>query len=193
MSKRTVINKIKPNELIEIVRDSNSLSELCRNIGYSSRINRKNLENAITNYCSEYNLTVSLDHIDKKEYRPAKTKFDKIVAFDKSSQACFCFSRYKSSAKRRCISFDLSEDEFSDLVFSNCFYCGQEPIERTVKKSRIGKITIAVNGIDRIDSKMGYKKSNVISCCACCNIMKGSLDFNVFLKQIQKINEFYFK
>lgn len=34
---------------------------------------------------------------------------------------------YKSNAKRRSISFDLSEREFLSLVVLDCFYCGKHP------------------------------------------------------------------
>ena len=41
------------------------------------------------------------------------------------------YSQYKTGAKKRNIDFNLSKDEFYNLVTKNCVYCGQEPTERT--------------------------------------------------------------
>lgn len=67
------------------------------------------------------------------------------------------FSNYRSSAKRRNISFDLTYDDFMQLWQKPCSYCGSK---------------IATVGIDRVDNNIGYKTGNVVSCCQECNYVK---------------------
>ena len=81
---------------------------------------------------------------------------------------------YKSGAKNRNKEWDLSDEEFKNLIHGNCYYCGHEPILRYNKDY---KRNILVNGIDRLDSNKGYVSGNVVSCCSQCNSMK--LDYSV--------------
>ena len=48
-------------------------------------------------------------------------------------------------------------------------------------------IVEAVNGIDRIDSNIGYIKENCVSCCWTCNKMKNNFSQKEFLEKINKI------
>ena len=34
-----------------------------------------------------------------------------------------------------------------------------------------------LNGVDRVDSAVGYSESNCVSCCATCNMMKIAMFF----------------
>lgn len=49
------------------------------------------------------------------------------------------------------------------------------------------------NGIDRIDSTIGYLKNNCVSCCSKCNYMKMRLDKKEFIEQCIKISQFQMK
>lgn len=82
------------------------------------------------------------------------------------------YSKYKSSAKRRKINFELTEEEFSTLWNKDCSYCG----------SKIENI-----GIDRIDNNVGYTKNNCVSCCIICNKMKLNLSLNEWYEHMKKI------
>lgn len=97
-------------------------------------------------------------------------------------------STYISGAKSRNLEFNLSDDTFEKLIFSDCYYCGSKPVEyqsdiRLNKTEEIFKR----NGIDRLDSSLGYTEENCVPCCATCNIMKMSLSHNTFIFQINKI------
>ena len=46
---------------------------------------------------------------------------------------------------------------------------------------------IFVNGIDRIDSCIGYTKSNCVSCCEICNKAKRNLTIKEFTDWIKKL------
>ena len=80
--------------------------------------------------------------------------------------------QYINSAKSRNIEFNLTEEEVFNILDENCFYCGQE-------KS---------NGIDRIDSNLGYYKENCVPCCSICNYMKQSFSQLDFISQCKKIS-----
>jgi len=92
------------------------------------------------------------------------------------------YSVYKTQAKRRKLSFELSEQEAIAMFKDICWYCGYKPPDGSL------------NGIDRIDIDKGYVKDNVVSCCKRCNYMKGlvesklKINRNEYLKQISKVH-----
>ena len=94
------------------------------------------------------------------------------------------FGDYKTRAKSRGIEFHLNIDEFIDIVIKDCLYCGSKPSLR--KRERY---TIKVNGVDRLDSAIGYVKGNVVPCCGICNQMKSNHDPSDFKLHIKKIYE----
>ena len=82
---------------------------------------------------------------------------------------------YKSNAKVRNISWDLTDSEFLELVTKSCAYCGH---------------TQEYNGIDRIDSNKGYTINNCVPCCSWCNTMKLDHSLEEFLQHITNIYNF---
>ena len=84
------------------------------------------------------------------------------------------FARYKVSARKRGHSWNLTRDQFMDLLSHPCTYCGD---------------TEAI-GVDRIDSDLGYFPENCTSCCGTCNLMKRTLSVKAFLTHIAKIASF---
>ena len=75
---------------------------------------------------------------------------------------------------------------FFKLITGNCNYCGTKPILENKRKHH----AVFLNGIDRVDSKKGYIKENVVSCCSICNSAKGILSLEEFKKWIQKISNY---
>ncbi len=94
---------------------------------------------------------------------------------------------YIYSSKRRNLLFDLTIDEFKELCSKKCFYCGSEPQTKT----EVGGILR--NGIDRVDGKIGYIKTNCVTCCVTCNYMKRTLNQKSFYQHILKILEIHEK
>ncbi len=82
------------------------------------------------------------------------------------------FSQYRSSAKSRGLSFNLTKDEFSSFWQVPCTYCGSE---------------VATIGIDRIDSSIGYSIDNCVSCCTMCNHMKLDYSLDEWLDKMKQI------
>lgn len=99
------------------------------------------------------------------------------------------YHNYKKKAENRGLEFKLSKEEFSNLIFQNCVYCGAEPIEGTSIDRIYNKtgIPFKINGIDRIDSNKGYFIENCAPCCTTCNRMKLDHSFSKFKSQIIKI------
>lgn len=93
------------------------------------------------------------------------------------------FRRYeRSNAKKRGLLFDFTLDEFKHICNLQCFYCEKNPQIKT----HVG--TAYRNSIDRLDSSVGYIKTNCVPCCVTCQFMKGSLSYNDFVNQIKLIN-----
>ena len=87
--------------------------------------------------------------------------------------------------------FNLSFEEFNVLTKQNCKYCGEVPVfPERFKDEFKNRELVFFNGIDRIDSSIGYNINNCVPCCAKCNRMKSDLEINVFLDHIKKIFEF---
>lgn len=95
------------------------------------------------------------------------------------------YAQYKYGAKRRNISFNLSKEEFFEIVIQNCFYCGSEPSNNA--KSKWSNGDFVYNGIDRIDSFKGYIIENIVPCCWKCNNAKNNISLDDFDKWIEKV------
>ncbi len=87
------------------------------------------------------------------------------------------YNIYKRSADLKQLEFAISFDEFKEIVIKPCNYCG-------ILRDRG---TEQFNGIDRIDSSIGYLVGNCVSCCPMCNYMKKGLSRIVFIKRINHI------
>jgi hypothetical protein len=102
----------------------------------------------------------------------------------------YIYDQYQSSAKSRNINFNLTKKEHLEIVKQNCHYCGSEP---EIKQPHRGKgryvgVPVPYNGIDRIDSNVGYEIDNCVSCCTKCNYMKSDMDVSIFTEHILKIS-----
>ena len=88
-------------------------------------------------------------------------------------------AQYKRDAENRDFEWHLTEDQFVFLTQKPCQYCGREPHITRVTKDSNGSYTY--NGIDRIDSELGYVVGNVVPCCKRCNVAKGAGSLDDFL------------
>jgi hypothetical protein len=83
--------------------------------------------------------------------------------------------------------FTLTTEEFRDLINGDCYYCGKSPSQiynGHYKKKGKGYV---YNGIDRIDSNIGYYISNCVSCCKTCNFAKNIMSEDEFCEWIERI------
>ncbi len=102
------------------------------------------------------------------------------------------FREYKDNSKKRNIEFNLNFEQFDILITNNCNYCGSPPMYNPRWYERMNKNQkhLDTNGIDRIDSNLGYTMDNCVSCCSKCNLMKNVTSKEDFLNQIDKIYNF---
>lgn len=92
---------------------------------------------------------------------------------------------YQHGARKRQLSFDLTREQFEALVFSNCHYCGSDPIG-TYSQPRC-KSALKRNGIDRKFNQKGYTMDNCVPCCKVCNRLKNNLDIDQFYGWIERV------
>lgn len=92
---------------------------------------------------------------------------------------------YRFDAKGKDVDFCLTRDQFSILTKGNCAYCGKEPNHAYTYKNMNGPYT--ANGIDRVNSSLGYTIENTVSCCKTCNLMKNTLSVEEFFTHIELI------
>jgi len=95
---------------------------------------------------------------------------------------------------------NLSEKDFKEIALKNCHYCGLpfSSVYRDIrwKKGKEIKMTdseIRLNGIDRINSDIGYIKENCVSCCTNCNQAKNTLSQQQFSEHIIRIYNHFCK
>ena len=93
----------------------------------------------------------------------------------KSSENINChYKNYRLSAESRRLEFPFTKEEFILIVSLPCYYCG-------IIQPK------GFNGIDRLDSTIGYNDDNCKSCCEMCNMMKGTTGHNVFIQRVEHI------
>lgn len=95
------------------------------------------------------------------------------------------FSSYKSNARHKNISFELSAEQVFKIFKEDCYYCGVKPSKVVKKEGFYGEYVY--NGIDRLDSSKGYYAENVVPCCESCNYMKNSIHHDDFMDKIERI------
>lgn len=89
---------------------------------------------------------------------------------------------YLRTALKRGISFNLTIQEFTDIVTQPCVYCGCTGTKRLRG--------LWANGVDRINSLMDYSIDNVAPCCGDCNKAKGASSVEHFLDWAKRLADF---
>lgn len=98
------------------------------------------------------------------------------------------FTRYVARARKDKREFTLTQDEFTKIITSNCFYCGVEPLMKHTFKGCSEHILH--NGIDRYNNSKGYTLENARPCCFECNRAKGTLTPEQFYNYIDRLIKF---
>lgn len=81
---------------------------------------------------------------------------------------------FQEQARRRNIEVSITFDEYSNMVRTACWYCGDFTYE-------------GYSGVERVQNAGMYQKENVVPCCKTCNFMKGSLSVHEFLGKVKHI------
>lgn len=107
----------------------------------------------------------------RREQRPEEAAAYRLL-FQKTIG--YKWSYYRTSANSKGIQWDLTRDDFATLCEAPCWFCGEN-------------VDGDLNGIDRLDSDVGYVLENVRACCTGCNMAKGALSANVFVAQAARV------
>lgn len=86
---------------------------------------------------------------------------------------------YRSAARRVGRTWALSDEQFYQIVTSNCYYCGCPPSNK-LDKGKFSGFYI-YSGIDRIVNSLGYEPTNVLPCCKVCNHAKHTMSHDDFI------------
>lgn len=95
------------------------------------------------------------------------------------------FNGYKKGATERDLSFEITFEQFENLVKRNCFYCNSPPSRERTRKHHKWKF----NGVDRVNNNQGYYIGNIVPCCWNCNRMKLNIPYDEFINHINNIYE----
>jgi hypothetical protein len=96
-------------------------------------------------------------------------------------------AKYRSNIKE--IEFDVDREYLLNLYNKQdgkCFYSGLK-MEIALKHDKINNRTLS---IDRIDSKKGYTKDNIVLCCDNINTMKMQMDKKEFMNLCKIITDY---
>lgn len=91
--------------------------------------------------------------------------------------------------KKHNIEVTITVNDYENLSKQNCFYCNDAPkkVNRFANRKYVNTEDLYVNGVDRLDSKIGYIFENCVPCCTSCNYAKHTLTYDEFMDKILKI------
>lgn len=92
------------------------------------------------------------------------------------------YDKYLCGAKARGKAFYLSRQQYAEVIFNHCQYCGGY---------NTSSVELGINycGIDRVDNKKGYVAGNCVPCCDVCNKMKSTHTLEFFIDHVEKIHD----
>ena len=128
------------------------------------------------------NSTKSCGCLQKESRKSLGSRFKKDFG---EAQFNELYNSYKKSAKLRGYNFELTKEQFKDIVVKPCIYCGGELTQ--VKRKDYANGSFRYTGIDRYDNSRGYTLENSVPCCKKCNRMKTDMNINEFEEQLEKI------
>lgn len=96
---------------------------------------------------------------------------------------------YKGGARLRGLPWELTDEYAIALMQGKCTYCNREPHMTVKPKKRESgpREWFIRNGIDRLDNEEGYTIKNCVPCCRSCNVMKGALPLEIWLRFLNRV------
>lgn len=111
-----------------------------------------------------------------KQWREANKEHSRAYRQRKGQTTRGKFLETKKRARKKGLTFELTQEEFTTIVLQNCFYCDKVSVENE-----------KLNGIDRKDNNKGYEHDNCVSCCKRCNEMKSNETLEEWLQRMNRI------
>jgi hypothetical protein len=96
-------------------------------------------------------------------------------------------NQYQKDALKRKKDWNLTDEEFYDLIVSPCHYTGALP--NKLIKTQQGDFLW--NGVDRKDNTKGYVRGNVLPCSDHANWAKGTKPYDEFIIWLKQTAAFW--
>ena len=94
----------------------------------------------------------------------------------------------RHSSARRGRPFNMTVERFGELMSQPCHYCGGAPSTPQCSQPKSAHRNGLRNGIDRVNSSLGYVEGNCVPCCCKCNRMKLDHSVTDFLDHVSAIH-----
>jgi 5-methylcytosine-specific restriction endonuclease McrA len=121
-----------------------------------------------------------------KQAPPKNKVHDRIEAVERNRYTGSIVGRSRRVLK---LPVGLTFDEYRVMIHEPCHYCGDVDSGQTGDNMGISETTVKHNGIDRIDSDLGYTLENCVPCCRRCNLAKNDMGRDDFLLWISRVYE----
>ena len=169
----TINSKIKCEDCLKIIREREAIQYnerkaegVCTMCGKEIEKLTNGIKDALIQKCNTCYSTMR--KVENNRTRDRNYSFERLINPGRH------FREYADSAAKRNIEFNITLEEFTEIVTKCCYYC---------KKYSENEVI----GIDRIDSFKGYLKDNILPACEICNSMKKQLTMKEFANQITLI------
>lgn len=170
------------NKTIRVVQSRNLKNNLSKDCGCGRKqtmseradlkIHKRDVDgNIILKHCFRCNQWLPLDNFWKN--RAQKDGYCGECKKCQNNSKENKYNIYKKGAKSRNIIFNLSKEQFYNLISQPCYYCGEKEKD--------------YNGIDRVNSQQGYEINNCVPCCEYCNKMKLDYTTEFWFLHMKKI------
>jgi hypothetical protein len=101
----------------------------------------------------------------------------------------YLYLTYFHGSKKRNLSFEITKEEFKEIIQQNCYYCNKEPSNYVTIRSRDGGF-YWYNGVDRLNNDKGYTNDNIVPCCKKCNLIKKQMTEDEFLSWVASVYKY---
>ena len=106
------------------------------------------------------------------------------------------YHHIKKRNKKKGFTDIISFDEFRVLSKSPCTYCNishsreiEDRLSENPNQKRLSDHILKINGIDRVNSSLGYTSDNSVACCGTCNFAKHTMNESEFFRWIRSVYE----
>lgn len=112
------------------------------------------------------------------------------------------YATCRRASIQRDLEFNITLEQHSNLSINNCHHCGEPPTPynrylkangtrrasmHTIKQAAVNAAWITINGIDRLDSSVGYTIENCVACCYDCNVAKAEKTEEAYIEHCRKV------
>jgi hypothetical protein len=117
--------------------------------------------------------------------RKNQTNRPRKYATDLDAALAYEWKKTQRSASYRGKEFLLTYDQWQKLALNACYFCGGW----SHRRANASRDFVPMNGVDRLDSSLGYEERNCVSCCKRCNIAKSDMSMEKYGKWFLRVIE----